>query len=122
MLSPATYKTMKERNIIEINPLAYMRGRTLNNAFVILDEAQNSTETQMKMFLTRLGIGSKAIITGDTTQIDLPRNKKSGLISAQRILKNIEGIDFVYFNEHDVVRHRLVAEIIKAYDRDLTEK
>jgi phosphate starvation-inducible protein PhoH and related proteins len=122
MLSPEKYKTMKERNIIEINPLAYMRGRTLNNAFVILDEAQNSTETQMKMFLTRLGIGSKAIITGDTTQIDLPRNKKSGLISAQRILKNIEGIDFVYFNEHDVVRHRLVAEIIKAYDRDLTEK
>jgi len=122
MLSPEKYKTMKERNIIEINPLAYMRGRTLNNAFVILDEAQNSTETQMKMFLTRLGIGSKAIITGDTTQIDLPRNKKSGLISAQKILKNIEGIDFVYFNEHDVVRHRLVAEIIKAYDRDLTEK
>ncbi len=122
MLSPEKYKIMKERNIIEINPLAYMRGRTLNNAFVILDEAQNSTETQMKMFLTRLGIGSKAIITGDTTQIDLPRNKKSGLISAQRILKNIDGIDFVYFNEHDVVRHRLVAEIIKAYDRDLTEK
>jgi len=122
MLSPEKYKTMKERNIIEINPLAYMRGRTLNNAFVILDEAQNSTETQMKMFLTRLGIGSKAIITGDTTQIDLPRNKKSGLISAQRILKNINGIDFVYFNEHDVVRHRLVAEIIKAYDKDLTEK
>lgn len=122
MLSPEKYKTMKERNIIEINPLAYMRGRTLNNAFVILDEAQNSTETQMKMFLTRLGIGSKAIITGDTTQIDLPRNKKSGLISAQRILKNINGIDFVYFNENDVVRHRLVAEIIKAYDKDLTEK
>ncbi|MFA7325575.1 MAG: PhoH family protein [Candidatus Kapaibacterium sp.] len=122
MLSPEKYKIMKERNIIEINPLAYMRGRTLNNAFVILDEAQNTTETQMKMFLTRLGVGSKAIITGDTTQIDLPRSKKSGLVSAQRILKNIEGIDFVYFNEHDVVRHRLVAEIIKAYDRDLTEK
>ncbi|MCB0703189.1 MAG: PhoH family protein [Candidatus Kapaibacterium sp.] len=122
MLSPEKYKIMKERNIIEINPLAYMRGRTLNNAFVILDEAQNSTETQMKMFLTRLGIGSKAIITGDTTQIDLPRNKKSGLVSAQRILKKIDGIEFVYFSEHDVVRHRLVAEIIKAYDKDLTEK
>lgn len=122
MLSPEKYKIMKERNIIEINPLAYMRGRTLNNAFVILDEAQNTTETQMKMFLTRLGVGSKAIITGDTTQIDLPRSKKSGLISAQRILNNIEGIDFVYFSEHDVVRHKLVAEIIKAYDRDLTDK
>ncbi len=122
MLSPEKYKIMKERNIIEINPLAYMRGRTLNNAFVILDEAQNTTETQMKMFLTRLGVGSKAIVTGDITQIDLPRSKKSGLISAQRILKNIEGIDFVYFNEHDVVRHRLVSEIIKAYDRDIMEK
>ena len=122
MLSPEKYKLMKERNIIEINPLAYMRGRTLNNAFVILDEAQNTTETQMKMFLTRLGVGSKAIITGDITQIDLPKSKKSGLISAQRILKNIEGIDFVYFTEHDVVRHRLVAEIIKAYDRDLIDK
>lgn len=122
MLSPEKYKIMRERNIIEINPLAYMRGRTLNSAFVILDEAQNTTETQMKMFLTRLGIGSKAIITGDTSQIDLPRNKKSGLVSAQRILKNIDGIEFVYFNENDVVRHKLVAEIIKAYDRDLTNK
>lgn len=122
MLSPEKYKLMKERNIIEINPLAYMRGRTLNNAFVILDEAQNTTETQMKMFLTRLGIGSKAIVTGDITQIDLPKSKKSGLISAQRILKNIEGIDFVYFTEHDVVRHRLVAEIIKAYDKDISDK
>ena len=122
MLSPEKYKIMRERNIIEINPLAYMRGRTLNNAFVILDEAQNTTETQMKMFLTRLGIGSKAIITGDTSQIDLPRNKKSGLVSAQRILKNIDGIKFVYFNENDVVRHKLVAQIIKAYDNDLTDK
>lgn len=121
MLSPEKYKIMRERNIIEINPLAYMRGRTLNNAFVILDEAQNTTETQMKMFLTRLGIGSKAIITGDTSQIDLPRNKKSGLVSAQRILKNIDGIKFVYFNENDVVRHKLVAQIIKAYDNDLTD-
>jgi phosphate starvation-inducible PhoH-like protein len=121
MLSPEKYKIMRERNIIEINPLAYMRGRTLNNAFVILDEAQNTTETQMKMFLTRLGIGSKVIITGDTSQIDLPRNKKSGLVSAQRILKNIGGIKFVYFNENDVVRHKLVAQIIKAYDNDLTD-
>lgn len=122
MLSPDKYKIMKERNIIEINPLAYMRGRTLNNAFVILDEAQNTTDTQMKMFLTRLGMGSKAIITGDITQIDLPRNINSGLISAQRILKNIKGIEFIYFSEHDVVRHRLVAEIIKAYDKDLMKK
>lgn len=122
MLSPEKYKIMKERNIIEINPLAYMRGRTLNNAFVILDEAQNTTETQMKMFLTRLGVGSKAIITGDTTQIDLPRSKKSGLISAQRILNKIDGIDFVYFSDHDVVRHKLVADIIRAYDKDLLQK
>lgn len=122
MLSPEKYKIMKERNIIEINPLAYMRGRTLNNAFVILDEAQNTTETQMKMFLTRLGVGSKAIITGDTTQIDLPRSKKSGLISAQRILNKIDGIDFVYFSDHDVVRHKLVADIIRAYEKDLQQK
>lgn len=122
MLSPEKYKVMRERNIIEINPLAYMRGRTLNNAFVILDEAQNTTDTQMKMFLTRLGASSKAIITGDITQIDLPRNTNSGLITAQRILKNIDGIEFVYFNDNDVVRHRLVAEIIKAYDKDLTKK
>lgn len=122
MLSPEKYKIMKERNIIEINPLAYMRGRTLNNAFVILDEAQNTTETQMKMFLTRLGVGSKAIITGDTTQIDLPRSKKSGLISAQRILNKIDGIDFVYFSDHDVVRHKLVADIIRAYDKDSQQK
>lgn len=118
MLSPEKYKLLRERNIIEINPLAYMRGRTLNDAFVILDEAQNTTETQMKMFLTRLGVNSKAIVTGDTTQIDLPRNKRSGLINAQNILKNIKGIEFVYFDNNDVIRHRLVAEIIKAYEKN----
>ncbi|WP_138429110.1 PhoH family protein [Fodinibius saliphilus] len=105
------------KNIIEIAPLAYMRGRTLNNAFVILDEAQNATNMQMKMFLTRIGFNSRAIITGDITQTDLPRKKQSGLISIQRILKDIEGISFVYLNEEDVVRHKLVREIIEAYDK-----
>lgn len=102
---------------IEIAPLAYMRGRTLNNAFVILDEAQNATNMQMKMFLTRIGFNSRAIITGDITQTDLPRKKQSGLISIQHILKDIEGISFVYLDKKDVVRHRLVREIIEAYDR-----
>ena len=105
------------KNNIEIAPLAYMRGRTLNNAFVILDEAQNATNMQMKMFLTRIGFNSRAIITGDITQTDLPRKKQSGLISIQHILKGIEGISFVYLDEDDVVRHRLVREIIEAYDR-----
>lgn len=105
-----------ERKIIEVVPLAYMRGRTLNGAFVILDEAQNTTAKQMKMFLTRLGLGSKAIITGDITQIDLPSATESGLIQVQSVLKNIPGISFVYMNEHDVVRHRLVMDIIRAYD------
>nr|WP_246068353.1 PhoH family protein [Fodinibius sediminis] len=105
------------KNIIEIAPLAYMRGRTLNNAFVILDEAQNATNMQMKMFLTRIGFNSRAIITGDITQTDLPRKQQSGLISIQHILKDIEGISFVYLDENDVVRHRLVREIIEAYDR-----
>ena len=117
MLSPEKYKIMRERNILEINPLAYMRGRTLSNAFIILDEAQNATETQMKMFLTRLGEGSKAIVTGDTTQVDLPYNKKSGLKSIQKILKGIDGIEFLYFDDKDVIRHRLVADIIKAYNK-----
>lgn len=120
MLSPEKLKSLKERNIIEINPLAYMRGRTLNNAFIILDEAQNTTTSQMKMFLTRLGNNSKAIITGDITQIDLPKKNTSGLIEADKILKNIEGIDFVYFTNKEVVRHRLVAEIIKAYEKNET--
>lgn len=105
------------KNVIEIAPLAYMRGRTLNNAFVILDEAQNATNMQMKMFLTRLGFNSRAIITGDVTQTDLPRLKQSGLISIQTILKNIKGIDFVYLDQRDVVRHKLIREIISAYEK-----
>tara|TARA_R110000868_G_scaffold383578_13_gene650811 strand:+ start:31560 stop:32390 length:831 start_codon:yes stop_codon:yes gene_type:complete len=105
------------KNVIEIAPLAYMRGRTLNNAFVILDEAQNATNTQMKMFLTRIGFNSRAIITGDITQTDLPRKQQSGLISIQKILKDINGIDFVYLGEEDVVRHKLVRDIINAYER-----
>ncbi len=110
-------ETMKliERNVIEIAPLAYMRGRTLANAFVILDEAQNTTDEQMMMFLTRLGENSKMIITGDITQIDLPRNKKSGLKSALKILDGIEGIKLFHFEAGDVVRHRLVSQIIQAY-------
>jgi phosphate starvation-inducible PhoH-like protein len=104
--------------IIEIAPLAYMRGRTLDNAFIILDEAQNATDLQLKMFLTRIGPSAKAIITGDLTQIDLPKNQKSGLIKATRILHNIDGIAYVQLDEADVVRHRLVKHIIKAYDKD----
>jgi phosphate starvation-inducible PhoH-like protein len=105
------------KNIIEIAPLAYMRGRTLNNAFVILDEAQNATRTQLKMFLTRLGVNSRAIITGDVTQTDLPTSKESGLMRIQEILDGITGIGFVHMNEHDVVRHKLIRDIIKAYDK-----
>jgi phosphate starvation-inducible PhoH-like protein len=106
-----------ERGAIEVAPLAFMRGRTLNDSFVILDEAQNATVEQMKMFLTRLGFYSKMVITGDITQVDLPNGKASGLIQIQRILHNIDGIDFVYFSERDVVRHPLVQKIVKAYDR-----
>jgi len=106
-----------ERGTIEVAPLAFMRGRTLNDSFVILDEAQNTTREQMKMFLTRLGYGSKAVITGDVTQIDLPLGKASGLIEAREILRDIRGIRFVQFSERDVVRHRLVQEIIAAYER-----
>ncbi|GIV59809.1 PhoH family protein [Rhodocaloribacter litoris] len=106
-----------EQNVVEIVPLAYMRGRTLNSAFVILDEAQNATHLQMKMFLTRLGANSRAIITGDVTQTDLPSREHSGLVQARQILEGVEGIDFVYFDEGDVVRHRLVKDIIKAYER-----
>lgn len=114
---------LMERDIIEIAPLAYMRGRTLDDAFVILDEAQNTTIMQMKMFLTRLGFNSKMIINGDTSQIDLPRNVKSGLIDATEKLKRIKQIDFVHFSAKDVVRHPVVAEIIKAYDSNaLLEK
>lgn len=115
-LAPDKLKIYEEQHTIEILPLAYMRGRTLNNAYVILDEAQNTTPMQMKMFLTRLGANSKAIITGDITQIDLPAQQKSGLIDALEILKGIDGIDFVYFDATDVVRHRLVKAIIKAYN------
>jgi len=110
-------KIYLERNIIEIVPLAYMRGRTLNNSFVILDEAQNSSSIQMKMFLTRLGVNSRAIITGDITQIDLPKKENSGLVKIQDILKGVKDIEFVYFNKGDVVRHRLVKDIIDAYEK-----
>lgn len=110
-------KLILNKNIIEVIPLAYMRGRTLNNSFLILDEAQNSTPMQMKMFLTRLGVNSKAIITGDITQIDLPKRSDSGLIDVIKILKGVDGIGFVELNENDVVRHKLVRDIIKAYDK-----
>src|SRR5947199_1230399 len=103
---------------IEIAPLAYMRGRTLDNAFIILDEAQNATDLQLKMFLTRIGASAKAIITGDLTQIDLPKNQKSGLVKATKILKNIDGIAHIMLDEADVVRHRLVKSIIRAYDKE----
>ena len=115
MFGLETYQKLIERNVIEIAPLAYMRGRTLNNSFIILDEAQNTTREQMKMFLTRMGEGSKMVITGDVTQIDLPEGKKSGLKHAVSILKNIKGVDIVNLTHKDVVRHPLVAEIIKAY-------
>jgi phosphate starvation-inducible PhoH-like protein len=105
-----------ERGVIEVAPLAFMRGRTLNDAFVILDEAQNTTSEQMKMFLTRLGFGSKAVVTGDITQIDLPNARMSGLVEALKIVKDVDGIGFIYFDEKDVVRHKLVQHIIKAYE------
>ncbi|MGO1720240.1 MAG: PhoH family protein, partial [Luteimonas sp.] len=106
-----------ERSVIEIAPLAYMRGRTLNDAFVILDEAQNTTIEQMKMFLTRLGFGSTAVVTGDLTQIDLPKHVKSGLRDAIDVLRDVEGVGFTFFESRDVVRHPLVARIVTAYDR-----
>lgn len=117
MLPTEKLRTYIEKGIVEIVPLAYMRGRTLNNAFVILDEAQNATALQMKMFLTRLGANSKAIITGDITQIDLPSKTKSGLIQAKEILQGISGVGFVYFDKEDVVRHKLVKDIINAYEK-----
>jgi phosphate starvation-inducible PhoH-like protein len=107
---------LMERGVIEVAPLAFMRGRTLNDSFVILDEAQNTTGEQMKMLLTRLGFDSKAVITGDVTQIDLPPEKRSGLVEATQILSHIEGIGFIHFTEEDVVRHKLIASIIRAYD------
>lgn len=117
MLPSEKLKGYIEKGIVEIVPLAYMRGRTLNNAYVILDEAQNATDMQMKMFLTRLGANSKAIITGDITQIDLPSKTKSGLIQAKEILEGISGVGFVYFDRDDVVRHKLVKDIIDAYEK-----
>jgi phosphate starvation-inducible PhoH-like protein len=106
-----------DRGTIEIAPLAFMRGRTLNDSFIILDEAQNTTSEQMKMYLTRLGYNSKTVITGDITQIDLPHGRASGLILAEKILNDVDGIKFIYFSERDVVRHKLVQEIVKAYEK-----
>jgi len=117
MLGPENYQKYVERGNIEIAPLAYMRGRTLDDSFIILDEAQNTTHEQMKMFLTRLGSGSKAVITGDVTQIDIPDPKKSGLVEASKVLKHIEDVAIIRFTEKDVVRHKLVQEIIKAYEK-----
>lgn len=116
MIPPAKLESYLEDKTIEIAPLAFMRGRTLDNAFAILDEAQNATESQLKMFVTRMGKSAKFIITGDVTQIDLPRNQTSGLITATRILNKVKGIDFIFLNETDVVRHPLVSKIIRAYD------
>ncbi|HEU0012235.1 MAG TPA: PhoH family protein [Longimicrobium sp.] len=116
MIPPDRLRRAMESRAIEIAPLAYMRGRTLSDAFVILDEAQNATRSQMKMFLTRLGLNSKAVITGDRTQIDLPRREDSGLLEVEQVLKGIEGIAFTYLTGSDVVRHRLVKDIIRAYD------
>ena len=116
MLDPEKVATYLERGVIEVAPLAFMRGRTLNDSFIILDEAQNTTPEQMKMFLTRLGFGSKMVITGDVTQIDLPRNERSGLLVVSEILGDVDGVEFVRFGGADVVRHRLVQRIVEAYD------
>lgn len=116
MLGFETVSKLIERNIIEVAPLAFMRGRTLNNAYIILDESQNTTREQMKMFLTRIGFGSTAVITGDTSQVDLPRGIQSGLLHAQEVLKGVEGIGFTVFDSKDVVRHSLVQKIVEAYD------
>ena len=116
LMEPERVDRFLEKNVIEIAPIAFMRGRTLNDSFIILDEAQNTTSEQMKMFVTRLGFNSKAVITGDVTQIDLPNVRKSGLVEASEILKNVEGVSFNYFGEEDVVRHHLVQRIIRAYD------
>jgi phosphate starvation-inducible PhoH-like protein len=116
MLETDRVERLLERGTVEIAPLAFMRGRTLNDAFVILDEAQNTTSEQMKMFLTRLGFGSKAVVTGDVTQIDLPTGKVSGVVEAMKIVSQVDGIAFVHFDDRDVVRHKLVAQIVKAYE------
>ena len=117
MLGAESFQKLQEKQTIEVAPLAYMRGRTLDDAFIILDEAQNTSPEQMKMFLTRMGTGSKVVVTGDVTQIDLPDKARSGLVDALHVLRNINGIAQVYFTDKDVVRHRLVQEIVKAYDR-----
>ena len=122
MLGAENFTRYQERGAIEVAPLAYMRGRTLDDSFIILDEAQNTTPEQMKMFLTRLGFHSKMVVTGDITQIDLPDGKKSGLVTVMKILKNVEDIEMVRFNQKDVVRHRLVQDIIKAYEKYDEEK
>ncbi len=116
MLDPERVDRLLEKNVIEVAPIAFMRGRTLNDSFIILDEAQNTTSEQMKMFVTRMGFNSKAVITGDITQIDLPNARKSGLIEATDVLRDVDGISFVYFDEADVVRHQLVQRIVRAYD------
>jgi phosphate starvation-inducible PhoH-like protein len=116
MLDVERAERLVERGTIEVAPIAFMRGRTLNDAFVILDEAQNTTSEQMKMFLTRLGFGSKAVITGDITQIDLPTGRTSGLVEAVKVVGQIEGIAFIQFDDRDVVRHQLVQQIVKAYE------
>lgn len=117
MLGAETYQKLLEKQLIEVAPLAYMRGRTLDDAFIILDEAQNTSPEQMKMFLTRMGTGSKVVVTGDVTQIDLPDKACSGLVDALQVLKNVQGIAMMFFSEKDVVRHRLVQEIIRAYEK-----
>jgi len=116
MMDPERVASHLEKGVIEVAPLAFMRGRTLNDSFVILDEAQNTTPEQMKMFLTRLGFGSRMVVTGDVTQVDLPRDQKSGLVVVGDILKDIEGVEFVRFGGDDVVRHKLVQRIVEAYD------
>ena len=122
MMGAENFQKCQERGDIEVAPLAYMRGRTLDDSFIILDEAQNTTNEQMKMFLTRLGFNSKAVVTGDITQIDLPDGKRSGLKDAVKVLKNVDDIAIHYLTGRDVVRHRLVQEIIKAYERSAEKK
>ena len=117
MMGAESYQRLLERGAVEVAPLAYMRGRTLNDAFIILDEAQNTTSEKMKMFLTRMGMGSKMIITGDVTQIDLPAGRKSGLVEALEVLKGVEDIGMVRLSHRDVVRHELVQAIVKAYEK-----
>ena len=116
IMGPDTFEKNMEKGLIEVAPLAYMRGRTLNNAFIVLDEAQNTTSPQMKMFLTRIGFNSKVVVTGDLTQVDLPHHEMSGLRTAMKVLDGVEGIGFTYLSEKDVVRHPIVQRIVEAYD------